>query len=134
MVYHVNDNNFIEHILKHKRIVWFFFRKNQEKSGLTIKPFIEEVPSVNMSLSEHYTDVTYFQTYIEDNPKLIEYLNLTNEHLWDHKHKVFNPRVITVVNGIKHFDQSGVKCYCLETLVEMIFDIYPELIPEPTSE
>ena len=134
MVYHVNDTNFIEHVLKHERIVWFFFRKNQENTSLTIKPFIEEIPSVNLELSKHFTGVTYFQTYIDDNPNIIEHLNLTDSLLWDHKNKVFNPRIVTVVNGKKHFDQTGIKCYCIETLIEMIFDIYPELISEPTSE
>jgi len=134
MVYHVNDSNYIEHIFKYDRIVWFFFRKGQEKSTLNIKPFIDGVISHNLELSQNFNNVTYFQTYIEDNPKIMEYFHLMDNYIWSHQNKVFNPRIITVVNGKKHFDQAGVKCYCVETLIEMIFDIYPELVPEPTSE
>lgn len=134
MLYHVNDNNFFEHIIKHKRIIWFLFRKGQENYSLSIKPFIDGVDSVNYELSKEMPNVTFFQTYIDESPKIMDYFNLMDQNVWDYKKKMFNPRIISVVNGKKHFDQAGIKCYCLETLLEMTFDIYPELIPVPPSE
>lgn len=134
MVYHVDDSNFFEHIITHKRIIWFFFRKGQESSTLSLKPFIDGLESVNSEFSKQMSGVTIFQSYIEDNPKVLEYFNLMDGNIWNYKSKVFNPRIISVVNGQKYYDQSGKKCYCLETLIEMTFDIYPELILKPTSE
>jgi len=134
MVYHVNDYNFFEHIIEHKRIVWMFFRKGQEKANLKLKPFIDGIYSENLELSKEFKDVVFFQTYIEDNPKILEYFNIMDDNIWDYKYKIFNPRIISVKNGVKFYDQSNDRCYCLETLIEMIFELYPELIPEPTSE
>jgi len=134
MVYNINDNNFFEYIVKHKKVIWFFFRKDQEQSGLSLKPFIDGVDSVNMEVSNEYPEVTFFQTILEDNPMLIEYLNLTDNNLWNHKSQCFNPRIITVKNGQNVYDQSGKKCYCLETLLEMIFDLHPELVLIPPGE
>ena len=134
MVHYVDDSNFFKHIVEHKRIIWFFFRKGQENSGLTLKPFIEEIPSQNLELSKVFTGATFFQTYIEDNPKIMEYFNLMDEYVWNYKDKSFIPRVISVKNGVKYYDQTRDKCYCIETVIEMMFDLFPELIPKPTSE
>jgi hypothetical protein len=85
MVYHVNDYNFFEHIIEHKRIVWMFFRKGQEKTGLKLKPFIDGIYSENLELSKEFKDVVFFQTYIEDNPKILEYFNIMDDNIWDYK-------------------------------------------------
>jgi hypothetical protein len=111
-----------------------FFRKGQEKTNLKLKPFIDGIYSENLELSKEFKDVVFFQTYIEDNPKILEYFNIMDDNIWDYKNKIFNPRIISVKNGVKFYDQSNDRCYCLETLIEMIFELYPELIPEPTSE
>tara|TARA_R110000803_G_scaffold90401_3_gene157712 strand:- start:329 stop:733 length:405 start_codon:yes stop_codon:yes gene_type:complete len=134
MVYNINDDNFFEYIVKYKKVIWFFFRKEQEQSSLSLKPFIDGVDSVNMEVSKEYPEVTFFQTVLEENPMLIEYLNLTDNNLWNHKSKCFNPRIITVKNGQNIYDQAGKKCYCLETLLDMIFDLHPELVLIPPSE
>ena len=134
MVHNVDDSNFFDYITKYDRAIWFFFRKLQEESSLSIKPFIEEIPSVNMQVAIEFPQVNYFQTYIEDNPKIMEYFNLMDEHVWSYSNKFFNPRMISIKDGYKYYDQSGDKCYCLDTLVEMIFELYPELVPEPPSE
>lgn len=134
MVYYVDDNNFFDHILKHKRIIWFFFRKGQETSSLTLKPFIEEIPSNNSELAKVFKDAVFFQTYIDDNPKIMEYFGLMDRYVWDYKNKFFIPRIISVKNGVKHYDQNRNKCYCIETVIEMMFDLFPELVPEPSSE
>ena len=133
MVYNVNDSNLFEHIKKHKKIIWFLFRKGQEEN-LTIKPFGEGHESVNQELSEQFPDVTIFQSYISDNPLIMEYFDLNNSPLWDYYSKIYNPRLISVKDGQKIYDKSGKDCYCLDTILEMIFELYPELIPIPTSE
>jgi len=134
MVHQVNDSNFLEYITKYDRAIWFLFRKGQEGTSLSFKPFIEEIPSINMEVAKQFSSVNYFQTYIEDSPKIMEYFNLMDSRVWDYKGKFFNPRIISLKDGYKYYDQSGDKCYCLDTLIEMIFDLYPELVPEPTSE
>jgi hypothetical protein len=130
MIYNINDNNLFEHITKHDRVIWFFFRKGQEKGSLELKPNCDIINEVN----EEFSGVTFYQTTIEDNPKILEYFNLLDENIWDYNYKNFNPRIISIKDGQKIYDQSGDKCYCLETLLEMIFDLYSELIPIPTSE
>jgi|TARA_R110000772_G_scaffold53928_1_gene123236 hypothetical protein len=133
MVYHVNDGNLFEHIKNHKKIIWFLFRKGQG-DYLTLKPFDDDKSSVNLELSEEYPDVVFFQSYISENPLIMEYFNMNDFSLWDYKSKVFQPRIITVKDGQKIYDQAGKKCYCLETLLELVFDLHPELIPIPPSK
>lgn len=132
MVHKVNDNNLLEYVRNYDRVIWFFNRKGQENTGLSIKPF--GYGGVNDELFEEFKSVTVFETTIDDNPKIVEYFNLNDKLLWSHKIKTFNPRIILLKDGKKIYDQSGKKCYCLDTMIEMIFDLYPELIPVPSSE
>ena len=134
MVYNVNDNNLFEHITKHHKIIWFLFKEGQEDSTLSIKPFNDKIESVNKNLNDEFPEVVFFQTTINENPKIMEYFGLNDSIIWDYKHHQFNPRIISVVNGQLIYDQSGKECYCLETLIKMVFDLHPELIPIPTSE
>lgn len=134
MIYNVNDTNLFEHITKHHKIIWFLFRDGQEKSSLSLKPFDDKVESVNKDLNQEFPEVVFFQTTINKNPKIMEYFGLNDSKIWDYKHNEFKPRIISVVDGQLSYDQSGNKCYCLETLIKMVFDLHPELIPIPTSE
>ncbi len=134
MVYNVNDNNLFEQITKHHKIIWFLFKEGQEDSTLTFKPFNDKVESQNKDLSEEFPEVIFFQSTINENPKIMEYFGLNDNFIWDYKRSQFNPRIISVVDGQLNYDQSGKECYCLETLIKMVFDLHPELIPIPTSE
>lgn len=133
MIYDVNDSNLYEHITKHKKIIWFLYRKGQE-INLTIKPYIDDEENLIKEVSEQFTGTTIFQSYISENPFIMEYFGLNDEQIWDYKNKIYNPRIISVIDGQIVYDQSGKKCYCLETILEMIFDLHPELIPVPPSE
>jgi len=134
MVYHVNDNNLFEHVTKHPKIIWFLFRKSQETSSLDLKPFGDKIESVNKELSEEFPNVVFFQSFISDNPKIMEYFGLNDNLVWDYSKGIFNPRIISVIDGQLKYDQSGKECYCLDTLLRMVFKLHPELIPIPTSE
>lgn len=133
MIYDVNDSNLYEHVTKHEKIIWFLYRKGQE-NNLTIKPYIDDEENLIKEISEQFTGTTIFQSYISENPFIVEYFGLNDEQIWDYKSKIYNPRIISVVDGQIVYDQSGKKCYCLETILEMIFDLHPELIPVPPSE
>ena len=74
MVYHVNDNNLFKHVTKHSKIIWFLFKKGQETSSLTLKPFGDEIESVNKELSEQFPNVVFFQSFISENPKIMDTL------------------------------------------------------------
>ena len=134
MVYHVNDNNLFEHVTKHSKIIWFLFKKGQETSSLTLKPFGDEIESVNKELSEQFPNVVFFQSFISENPKIMEYFGLNDNLIWDYSNGTFNPRIVSVVDGQLKYDQSGKECYCLETLLRMVFELHPDLVPIPPSK
>ena len=43
--------------------------------------------------------------------------NITNNILSDSLRKIYNPRLISVKDGQKIYDQSGKDCYCLDTIL-----------------
>lgn len=133
MVYNVNDKNLYEHITKHKKIIWFLFRKGQEKN-LVLKPFEDGIESENKEVSKQFPDVVFFQSYISENPFIMEYFGLNDNLIWNYESKIFNPRIISVVDGQLSYDQSGKQCYCLETLLHMVFELHPDLILVPPSK
>jgi len=130
MVHTIHNDNLLKNILEYDRFIWFIYFEGQESTSLSIKPNSNMVKEV----VEQFPDVTFFQTNISKNTKLLDYFKLTDNFIWDYKENRFNPRIISVKDGQKFYDQSGKECFCLETLIKMIFDLYPELIPVPTSE
>jgi len=132
----IDDTNYLDFLLNNKRIVWFFFREDMKKtSGLQLRPLqSQDGESVINELIEEFPNVVFAETYIESSPKILEYFGLNDNLIWDYKKLIYNPRVLTVKDGYTLFDQAGKKCYCLDTLVEMIFELHPELVGVPSSE
>jgi len=130
MIHIIDEYNLTEYVLKYDRIIWFMFFEGQDTRSLAIRPNSD---LLNEVLTE-FPNVTFFKTNLTHNPKIIEHFKLTDKFIWDYDENRFNPRIITIKDGKKIYDQSGTECYCLETLLKMIFDLYPELIPVPPSE
>lgn len=132
----IDDSNYLEFLQNNKRIVWFFFREDMKiSSGLQLIPLqSQDGESMMNQVIEEFPDVVFAETYIENSPNVVEYFGINDEFFWDYNKRIFNPRVLTVKDGFTHFDQAGKMCYCLDTLVEMIFELHPELVGVPPSE
>lgn len=131
----VDDNNFFYEFSKHKKFILMVFRKPIEGVSLELRLETEQQPNTKyVEFTKMFEDVVFMETIIDEQYNLIEYLNINDKNIYDFDGKFFNPRMIVFENGWKKFDQSGKMCYCLETLIKLVFDLHPELIPKPSSE
>ena len=88
-----------EHVTKHSKIIWFLFKKGQETSSLTLKPFGDEIESVNKELSEQFPNVVFFQSFISENPKIMEYFGL-NDNLEQQPKRITQYMKNTINNSL----------------------------------
>lgn len=128
----LTDNDFTKALINHKRFIWmvYFDKQDTDKTWVSIKPTWSEYSSRTLeAFNEIFPEVIFAESKITEVIDTLHGFNISLSDLWDDNSKEYRPIIISIDKGWISSTSYG-KCYCSETLTEMIFDVYPELIPK----
>lgn len=133
MVVRYKGGSFNDLIYHNKNFIWLVYCDFQlDPSGLiAFKPTWIKPISVITKLIEDFPNITFVESmYDEVIDELIEMGYQTNLHtsdggLWDNFNKILVPLIIGFDKGWKKVDSIG-KCYCTETLTDIMFEVFPK--------
>jgi hypothetical protein len=135
-----NRDNFYEILSKHKKFVWIFhFSENILEIDTTVK---EILPSwyiiqekgrshkLNLLMESVSEDIVVVESIAENEVDLLMELGIDTDWLFHTENfKPIRLVIITFENGwVKSTSED--KCYCLNTLVEFLVELYPEKFTE----
>lgn len=132
MFIRLTDYNFNKSLIEHKRFIWlvYFDEQHDEKYWTQIKPtWSEKSTRLVEAFSEVFPNVVFAESIISEVRETLHGFNISLDDLWDEGSKNYRPIIISIEKGWIKSTSYG-KCYCDETFTEMIFDVYPELIPK----
>jgi len=127
MVLRYQGGDFNNLIRNHKKFIWMVYIQGQLNPIGTIafKPSWVDKSLIIPEVISTFPNVTFVESlYDEVLDELIE-MGYTNNDLWDGNNGHHLPIIVGMDKGWKKIDSLG-KCYCLETLSDIIFQIYPE--------
>ena len=133
MVLRYQGGDFYGLIKNHKKFIMFVYDQIQteENNFLALRPTWIRPNGIISKVIQDFPNVTFVETmYNEVIDELIEmgyqpYLDVEKGGLKDNKSGIFFPIFIGFDKGWKKLDSVG-KCYCMETLSEILFELYPE--------
>jgi hypothetical protein len=116
-----------------KKFIWICHIKKKNK--LVIRPswdpLHEGIPTELQLLDEMYPEVVIFESFVEDSvDKILEFGVDFSEIRSNDFDQELRPIMMSFDKGWLKETSTG-KCYCTETLMELIISIYPELFQEP---
>jgi hypothetical protein len=132
MLIRITDENFMESLIKYKRFIWFIYIDDQDtdKYRLSIKPsWSEEQNEFVHEINNTFEDIIIAESKIGEVRDTLFGFSITDDELWDDHNKHLKPFFISVDKGWMK-DYSIGRCYCLETVMDMIHGIYPEYFQE----
>lgn len=132
MFIRLTDADFNKALIEYKRFILmvYFDEQQDEEYWVKIKPtWSEESDRLLEAFDEVFPDVVFAESKLSEIRETLHGFNISLDDLWDEQSKNYRPIIISIDKGWISSTSYG-KCYCSETLTEMIFDIYPELIPK----
>ena len=132
MFIRLTDADFNKALIEYKRFILmvYFDEQQDEEYWVKIKPtWSEESDRLLEAFGEVFPDVVFAESKLSEIRETLHGFNISLDDLWDEQSKNYRPIIISIDKGWIKSTSYG-KCYCDETLTEMIFDIYPELIPK----
>ena len=128
MLVRINPWEITQKIGEHKKFIWICHLSR--KNSLDIRPswdrVWEHIPTTLEVVNENYPDVLIFESFVEQSLDRIMEFGVPFEYLRDNDvNHDLKPIMMSFDKGWLK-DTSLDKCYCLETLIELIMPIYPE--------
>jgi hypothetical protein len=133
MVLRYQGGNFYDLIRNHKKFIWLIYEEIQldPNSDLTLRPtWIKDWGPI-FDFQELFPEIVFVESmYSEVLEEVLELgysmgKDVIEFGLWDSYNDILKPLIVGFDKGWKKVDSLG-KCYCLETLTDIIFEIYPE--------
>lgn len=116
--------------------MWFIYDTVQtQNTNIMILPTWVDEKGVVSNFEKEFPDVTFVESmYSEVRDEIMELgynLNLDQLEggLWDYNNDHQRPLIVGFEKGWKKTDSIH-KCYCAETIVEIIFELYPEKLDD----
>ena len=138
MVLKYEGGDFSELLNQNERFILLLYFDGQEldtqnKVTLGIIPTTHNKFSIgeNYAVMESFPSVTYVETFHSQAYDLVSHFGISHDDLWDGKNKIFRPLIISVKDGWIVKSSYGM-CYCVETYIDIIYTIYPELFEPPS--
>lgn len=132
MVLRYRGGNFPKLIRDHKNFIWFVYDEFQlKKSNVSLKPTWVDDNNVIKTFTDSFPNVIFVESlYSEVIEEIYELgyqlsLDQTEGGLWDSNNDHRRPLIVGFKNGWKYSDSIG-KCYCLQTLSDILFEIHPD--------
>lgn len=127
MLIRYQGGDFKNLIISHKKFIWLVYVEVQlnPRGYIALKPsWIEESRNIPEVIKTFPNVIFVESLYDEVLDELIE-MGYSNGDLWDDNNGHHLPIIVGMDKGWKKIDSLG-KCYCIETLSDIIFQIYPE--------
>jgi len=136
MIVRITKENFNESLIKYKKFIWFIYIDDQEdeKYILTLKPsWADHKNEIIFELNNTFEDIVIGESKISEVLDIIHGFNIEYKDIWDGHNKHYKPFYINIDKGWIKNTSLGL-CYCLDTIMEMIHDLYPEFFQEQKKE
>tara|TARA_R110000803_G_scaffold72574_1_gene136273 strand:+ start:8486 stop:8917 length:432 start_codon:yes stop_codon:yes gene_type:complete len=128
----LNDNNKFILLVYFERQTW-----DGGNSFLGLLPTWElnDTRNHNLEIMETFSGVTYVETYHSESYDLVSHFGISHEEIWDEGNDGhYKPLIIGVKDGWVTKTSVG-SCYCVETYIDILNSLHPELfIPPGVSE
>ena len=133
MIVRYKGGDFSGLLRSHKKFIWFVYEEVQTNvnNPLTLKPtWIKDWGPI-IEFQKLFPEMVFVESmYSEVKEEVSElgyslFVDVSDNGLWDTNNNHFKPLIVGFDKGWKKADSLG-KCYCLETLSDIIFEIYPE--------
>lgn len=133
MLVRYSGGSFNDLIINHRNFIWLVYSDFQLDYIGTIgfKPTWIKPYSVITQLLEEFPKVTIIESMYDE---VIEELSEMGYQrsvptylggLWDANNKILTPIIVGISQGWKKVDSIG-KCYCTETLTDIMFEVFPD--------
>jgi hypothetical protein len=132
MLIRINPWEVIQKIGEFKKFIWICHiqRKNQLVIRPSWDPLYEGVPTELQLLDDMYPEVVILESFVEESvDKILEFGVDFSEIRYNDFDQELRPIMMSFDKGWLKETSTG-KCYCTETLTELIVSIYPELFQE----
>lgn len=129
MIVRVTKSDFPKILETYDRFIWIFHLPHA-RPPLQIYPTWDGNTTLT-TLQEMYPQITIFESIVDEELDLLEEIGITKDIIWDPRNGEYRSFFITVKNNNVIEDSIG-RCYCLDTIIEMLLVIYPDLF-EPSS-
>jgi hypothetical protein len=130
MIVKVTQSDFPKILESYDNFLWILHLPHA-KPPLQIYPsWIEN--SILTELQNLYPNINIFESIVDEELDFLEELGISREEVWDPQNGEYRSFFITVKNN-EVIEHSIGRCYCIDTVIEMLANIYPELF-EPSSE
>lgn len=120
--------------------IWHFLQKNQTKGALALFSYFDDAPTdkhgVVIHMLKYIIDeiqIPYFESYTEESMDFLMGLGYSADFLYKipktpAKREFYFSPIFLGFNRFKMVGSSAEKCYCHETLVELIMKVNPQYI------
>jgi hypothetical protein len=137
MLIRYQGGNFYDLIRDHKKFIWYVYSINHDEI-LEIKPswygVVNDRDRVN-EINNEFPDIIFIESYINEvEDELLEiglklYDSIENGGWFHNEDKKVKPMILSFDKGWI-VDDSNYKCYCMQTVIDMIFESYPEKLQD----
>lgn len=133
MVERYSGNSFNNLLVKNKKFIWLIYGDFQlnKLNKLSLLPSWVMTEGKIASIINDFPNIVFVESMfdeVRDELHGLGYDLYSDENkigLWDSDNEHHKPVIIGFDRGWKKVDSVG-KCYCLETLTDILFEIYPE--------
>ena len=126
----VTVQDYLEIAKEHKTFIWHFLQKDQCDSGcLSFFSYFDDSQLKNGSHPIrdilNVINIPYFESLTEESVDFLIANGVPSINIW--RFGNFNPIILGFRDGVV-VTHSGLKCYCPESLIEMIAELDPNLL------
>ena len=112
--------------------IWNFVQTEEERSGLVVYSIFDSqdmyIPNQLIPLLDSI-NVPYFESYTKDSIDFLSNLNgVDASKLFTPSHNKFGPICVTFRRKLKKLSTHEGYCYCVEGIMDMIYNLNPEYI------
>lgn len=113
---------------EYKKFIWILFNKDHSER-LQIHPSWQKKGKTH-EISELYPDIVFVESIVDDELDYLEELGFDRKRMiWSKNH--YRSFMITIKDN-EVVEHSIGRCFCLDTVIEMLVPIYPELFEPPS--
>lgn len=124
----VTVKNYHEMSMKNDFFIWHFLNENQGfNTNLSLYSFfdsIENKPHPLKDFLDMIPNVPYYESFVNESYDFLLELGIQQSSFWKPKYG-FVPTILGFKKGLKVIDTAQFKCYCIETLIEIVFNLDP---------
>lgn len=138
MLVRFTGGDFTELLNEQDKFILLVYFDGQDKNGddmgvLSILPSTHDKfgRSQGNIIMETFSGVTYVETYHSEGYDLVIHLGVNYDLIWDDNGGHHRPLIIAVENGMAK-NISFPQCYCIETYLDVIHSLHPELFEPPS--